>query len=112
MATAVFITAIPGVELLVSSTTIGEGNTITITCEAMGYPPPTVGWSRTNGVLSDRVSVSDNATGLTGDGFVSTVSVNLTITNASREDTAEYKCLANNDIGSNSSTIKITVESE
>ena len=78
----------------------------------MGYPPPTVVWTGTNGALSDRVSVSDNATGLTRDGFVSRVSVNLTITNASREDTGEYRCFANNDIGSDNSNVRITVESK
>ena len=56
--------------------------------------------------------MSDNATDLTRDGFVSRVSVNLTIANASREDTGEYSCFANNNIGSNNSDVRITVESK
>ena len=87
-----------------------ERNTTTITCEAFGYPPPTVVWNRINGILSDRVSVSDSVSVPTGYGNVTRVSVNLTITNASREDTGVYTCSANNSIGSDSSNVSITVQ--
>ena len=89
---------------------VRERNTTTITCEALGYPPPTVVWSRTNGTLSDRVSVSDNVSVSTGYGNVTRVSVNLTITNASREDTGVYICSASNEIGSDDSNFSITVQ--
>ena len=56
--------------------------------------------------------MSEYSTDLTRDGFVSRVSVNLTITNASREDTGVYRCFANNNIGSDSSDVRITVESK
>ena len=95
-----------------NNTIIGEVNTTTITCEALGYPPPTVVWSRTNGTLSDRVSVSDSVSVPTGYGNVTRVSVNLTITNASREDSGVYMCSANNSVGSNSENINITVQCE
>ena len=95
-----------------NNTIIGEGNTTTITCEALGYPLPTVVWSRTNGTLSDRVSVSDSISVPTGYGNVTRVSVNLTITNASREDSGVYMCSANNSVGSNSENINITVQCE
>ena len=87
-----------------------EGNTTTITCEAFGYPPPTVVWNRINGILSDRVSVSDSVSVPTGYGNVKRVSINLTLTNASREDTGVYTCSANNSIGSDSSNVSITVQ--
>ena len=93
-----------------NDTIIREGNTNTITCEAFGYPPPTVVWNRINGILSDRVSVSDSVSVPTGYGNVTRVSVNLTITNASREDTGVYTCSANNSIGSDSSNVTITVQ--
>ena len=93
-----------------SNTTIKEGNTTTITCEALGYPPPTVVWSRTNGTLTDRVSVSDNVSHPIGYGNVTRVSVNLTITSASRNDTGAYTCSANNSIGSDESIVNITVQ--
>ena len=95
---------------LLNDTIIREGSTTTITCEAFGYPPPTVVWNRINGILSDRVSVSDSVSVPTGYGNVTRVSVNLTITNASREDTGVYTCSANNSIGSDSSNVSITVQ--
>ena len=93
-----------------NSTIVSEGNTTTITCETFGYPPPTIVWSRTNGTLSDRVSVSDSVSVLTGNGNVTRVSVNLRITNASREDTGVYTCSANNSIGSDNRNVSITVQ--
>ena len=93
-----------------NDTIVREGNTTTITCEAFGYPPPTVVWNRINGILSDRVSVSDSVSVPTGYGNVTRVSVNLTITNASREDTGVYTCSANNNIGSDGSNVSITVQ--
>ena len=95
---------------LSSNKSVIEGNTMTITCEAFGYPPPTVVWNRINGNLSDRVSVSDSVSVPTGYGNVTRVSVNLTITNAFREDTGVYICSANNSIGSDNSNINITVQ--
>ena len=95
---------------LLNDTIVREGSTTTITCEALGYPPPTVVWSRTNGTLSDRVSVSDNVSVPTGNGNVTRVSVNLTITNARREDTGVYMCSARNEIGSDDSNVNVTVQ--
>ena len=96
--------------ILLNNATIREENTTTITCEALGYPPPTVVWGRTNGILSDRVSVSDSVSVPTGYGNVTRVSVNLTITNASREDTGVYMCSANNSVGSDNKNIRVTVQ--
>ena len=95
---------------VLNSVMVREGNTTTITCETFGYPPPTVIWNRINGILSDRVSVSDSVSVPTGYGNVTRVSVNLTITNASREDTGVYTCSANNSIGSDSSNVNVTVQ--
>ena len=93
-----------------NKTIVREGNTTTITCEAFGYPPPTVVWNRINGILSDRVSLSDSVSVPTGNGNVTRVSVNLTITNASREDTGVYTCSANNSIGSDYNNANITIQ--
>ena len=102
-------TGISAVSALMNTNVI-EGNTTTITCDAFGYPPPKVVWNRRNGSLSDRVSVSDSISFPTGHGNVTRVNVNLTITNASREDTGVYTCSANNSIGSDSKNAGITVQ--
>ena len=54
--------------------------------------------------MSDGVSVP------TGYGNVTRVSVNLTITNAYREDTGVYTCSANNIIGSDNSNASIIIQ--
>ena len=92
------------------SVIINETKTTTIQCEAIGYPPPTVIWSRLDGNLSDRVLVSDSVSVPTGYGNVTRVSVNLIITNAIREDTGEYICSANNSIGDNDKNVSIIVQ--
>ena len=103
---------LPNIEAPVinTKTMIDEGLNITITCEATGYPPPTIVWSRSNEALSDRVSVSDGVSIPTGNGNVTRVSVNLTIMSTSREDTGVYICSANNYIGSDSTNVSVTVQ--
>ena len=54
--------------------------------------------------------MSDNVSVPTGYGNVTRVSVNLAITNASREDTGEYLCSASNEIGSEEKDVSITVQ--
>ena len=88
---------------------ITEGDTTIITCEAVGYPPPTIVWS---GISSDRVSVSDSISVLVGRGNASRVSVNLTLTNANREDTGLYECSASNSVGSATRNASVTVQCE
>ena len=89
---------------------INETNSATVLCEALGYPPPTVIWSSSNEDSSDRVSVSDSVSNPIGYGNVTRVSVNLTITNAIREDTGEYICSANNSISNDDKNVSIIVQ--
>ena len=96
--------------LVVNETIILERNGATITCEALGYPPPTIVWSRLDGNLSNRVLVSDSVSVPIGYGNVTRVSVNLTITNASREDTGEYMCSAINSVGYDNRSVNITIQ--
>ena len=56
--------------------------------------------------------MSDSVSAATGCGNVTRVSVNLTITNASREDTGVYVCSANNSVGSDLDNINITIQCE
>ena len=89
---------------------ITAGDTATITCEASGYPTPAIVWSKSTGNLSDRVSVSDSVSIQSGIVNVTSVKVNLTLTNASREDTGLYECSANNNVGSDNRIINVTVQ--
>ena len=54
--------------------------------------------------------MSENVSVPTGYGNITRVSVNLTITNASREDTGVYMCSTSNEIGSDTKSINITVQ--
>ena len=100
----------PDIITVFESVIINETKTTTILCEAIGYPPPTVIWSSSNEDISDRVSVSDSVSNPTGYGNVTRVSVNLTITNAIREDTGVYICSANNSIGDDNKNVSIIVQ--
>jgi len=95
---------------MINATVITEGNSITIMCESIGYPPPTIVWSRSNGALSDRVSVSDSVSVSTGNKNVTRVSVNLTLINASSEDSGVYICFAKNSAGVDNRNVSITVQ--
>ena len=103
---------------LVPGTTISSNNQISIpegsiniiTCESVGYPPPTVIWNRNNGALSGGVSINNTVSTLVGDGNITRVSRSLIITNASREDTGVYTCSGSNFIGSDNKTVSITVQ--
>ena len=90
---------------------IHEGMNRSFTCEATGYPIPTVTWHRVNGssiaavVMYDHILTGDgSANVLTGGG---SVSVNLVITNASREIIGVYMCSASNIVGTDSRSITI-----
>ena len=87
-----------------------ERSTITITCEAFGYPPPDISWNKNVGDFSERISQSNGISVLTGNGNITRVSVNLTMINASREDTGVYTCFANNSIGYDVINATITVQ--
>ena len=92
------------------NTTVNEGINITVTCESIGIPLPTITWSRDNRNLNNRVFVSDSVTGLVENGNVTRVSVNLTIASTSREDTGVYICSASNYVGSDSNNVSIIVQ--
>ena len=74
---------------------IVEGNSVTLRCVGVGYPPPLVEWRKLNGSLSDRVSVT-NMSMLTNEGNVTNVTVDLIITGTYREDTGVYECSVSN----------------
>ena len=100
------------VNIVYSSVRTNEGNDITITCEAISssYPPLTIEWNKNDGSLSDRVSIGDAVSLHTDSRNISRTVVNLTITNAFKEDTGVYNCFASNNISNDSSDVKITIQ--
>ncbi|XP_065905856.1 hemicentin-1-like isoform X2 [Dysidea avara] len=93
---------------------ITEGSDRSITCTATGYPPPTVVWLNSDGSsLSDSILVSGSEVmSSTCVGNVTSVSVELIVTGATRADTGLYRCSASNTVGNNTDvTVTITIQS-
>ena len=83
---------------------------MTITCGVLGYPPPTIIWSKTNGAISNRASMSISTTTFVGSSRLPYVRRNLTFTNSYREDAGSYQCRANNSAGIDTRSFIITVQ--
>ena len=92
--------------------TITEGSDGSITCTATGYPPPTVVWQNSDGssINNPRLVSGSESMSSTGVGNVTSVSVELMVTGAMRVDTGMYTCSASNILGSNTTSIVITVQ--
>ena len=70
---------------------VTEGDNVTLSCNASGDPLSTITWTRNGSVLNSSVPrISLGAE-----------SRELTITNISRTDSGEYRCVANNSEGTN-----------
>ena len=91
--------------------TEGSDGSIT-TCTGTGYPVPTVEWQNSDGSsLSNSRLMSGSPVNMpTGDGNVTSVSVELMVTGAVRVDTGMYRCSANNSVSSTTRNINITVQ--
>ena len=88
---------------------IQERENITVRCIGVGHPPPLVQWRKLNGSLSDRVS-STNMSMSTNEGNVTRVTVDLTLTTVSREDTGIYVCSASNLLNTVTRNISLVVQ--
>ena len=70
---------------------VTEGDNVTLSCNASGIPVPTITWTRNGSVLNSSVArISLGAE-----------SRELTITNISRADSGDYRCVADNSKGTN-----------
>ena len=81
------------------SITIEEGQKVTLYCNSTGNPVPTISWNKDGYPVSNgfRIILSPNHE-------------QLTIRNVNRIDRGDYKCLATNRVGtdtSNASTINV-----
>ena len=88
---------------------IEEGKNVTLRCIGVGYPPPLVQWRKLHGLLNDRVS-STKMSMSTNEGNVTRVTVDLFITNVSREDTGDYECIATNLLNNVTRKISLIVQ--
>ena len=89
-----------------------EGRNGSITCTATGYPAPTVVWQNSDGSsLNNNRLVSGPVNMLpTGVGNEISVSVELKVIGAIREDDRMYRCSANNIIGNTTANIRIIIQ--
>ncbi len=74
---------------------------VTLSCDASGNPAPVISWSR-NGSPVDTSNISRIS--FSGD------NKQLTISNVSRADSGEYRCVANNKLGNASSSATLNVQ--
>ena len=91
---------------------IVEGSNGSITCTATGYPVPTVVWQNSDGssLSNNRLVSGSPVISSTGVGNESSVSVELMVIRAMREDSGIYICSANNSVSSTTGNITIIVQ--
>ena len=91
-----------------------EGNTVLLTCVALGYPRPNITWtnyysgaSYGNGAVTDRHRVTETVMSQNGVEFVTSV---FEICGVEFEDAGQYRCVAESSSGATSVRFNITVE--
>ena len=90
------VTDQPEITLHPESQTISERDNVTLSCHATGNPEPTISWTRyafpVNTNNHSSISFSEDKK-------------LLTITTVNRTDSGEYRCVANNSIGNDTSNV-------
>ena len=71
-----------------SNVTKTEGESVTLHCNAIGYPLPTLSWTKDGCDIGNNSRISFSAD-----------KKQLAITKASRVDSGAYRCVANNSLG-------------
>ena len=69
-----------------------EGDNVTLSCDVDGNPVPTISWTRGGSPVDTSARISFTAD-----------EKQLTITNVSRTDSGEYRCVASNMVGNDTS---------
>ncbi|XP_051515995.1 basement membrane-specific heparan sulfate proteoglycan core protein isoform X1 [Myxocyprinus asiaticus] len=75
--------------------TVVEGSTVTLHCDAHGFPKPTITWSKERSSLPWRHKVINNS---------------LVLSNVGRQDSGQYICNATNHMGTSEVTIMLEVD--
>ena len=89
---------------------VPENYDITINCSAIGYPKPSLQWTRNGMELSDK-RFTVNYINCSADCLVDArVTSSLMITNASRSDIDMYTCTAMNILGKINASLQLTVQ--
>lgn len=78
-------------------TVVDSGSIVVLNCQAQGEPTPVIEWGRQGRPLlaNDRTAMLSNGS--------------LRLSSAQKEDTAEYKCVARNLLGSALVRVSLTV---
>ncbi|XP_061381039.1 protein amalgam-like isoform X2 [Danaus plexippus] len=76
-----------------------EGSSVSLTCEAVGSPPPQVVWSRDVGGVNERLQEKDGEF----------VGYSVYIKNIKREQSGKYYCYVFNGIGANQAEVTVNV---
>ena len=88
-----FIIVAPLITTQPQGGSVTEGDNVTLSCNASGNPVPEISWTRDGSLVSSgdqRISFEAG-------------NIQLTITNVSRADTGEYRCVADNSEGNDTS---------
>ncbi|KAG5853698.1 hypothetical protein ANANG_G00028840 [Anguilla anguilla] len=72
-----------------------EGDSVTLQCQATGYPTPTIAWSKLRAPLPWQHKVTDGT---------------LFLQNVGRQDSGQYICNATNAAGFDEATVQVEVE--
>jgi len=94
-------------------THIEAGSTVVLTCVAYGVPPPSLIWSRNGSLLSSNdshVTIYSELMTDSGSGVVFAKSI-MKLCRSELTDVGTYSCLTSNDIGDDSFTFELTLES-
>ena len=83
---------IPRITAHPQNVTKKEGDNATFICNAMGNPVPKISWNKRGSPLSNNSGVGLSAN-----------NIHLTIKNVKRVDGGEYRCLATNSLGNETS---------
>ena len=86
------ITAIPEITTHPKNVTTTEGGNLSLSCNATGNPVPKISWNKDGSPISSnsRISLSQD-------------DKQLTIRNVNRTDSGEYRCVADNSLGNDTS---------